>query len=333
MKTKIIVQPIQSKETEIRTLLYTLGTIKAGFYQSNGFHLDVADNLSNPESAVFLTKPQLQFARDKLNWNNIDEKEVTLNWCELAITKYSIDARLINYEVTPGADILDQWKKHCDEITQFIDMIVDEPNEYKIKLFYKKIGTIASFDTTSKPNEFFIALREDATFGSFLYCLLSAILQIQFRHREWFMSQEIMNFIFESSFIKKLSPDYRMPFKVIQTESLPKIEQEKSKANFLAIGYPVNELFTIEENRLHMNGYGEVDFLSKSEKKLFTYLVLNKDKVITYEELSDNVWGEEYFSLESITKMVQRIREKLQLAGIRKQVIKTERNIGYYYSD
>ena len=63
-------------------------------------------------------------------------------------------------------------------------------------------------------------------------------------------------------------------------------------------------------------------------------IIKNKDKVVTFDEIAKNIWQEQVddkFSLESLAKIIQNLRNKIRNKGIKKEVIFTKRGRGYVF--
>lgn len=71
--------------------------------------------------------------------------------------------------------------------------------------------------------------------------------------------------------------------------------------------------------------------LSKNEFKLLSKLIKNEDKIITREELLEELWDDTVFVDDNtLTVNIVRIRNKLKELGIN-EAIKTKRSIGYMF--
>jgi DNA-binding response OmpR family regulator len=71
--------------------------------------------------------------------------------------------------------------------------------------------------------------------------------------------------------------------------------------------------------------------LSKNEFKLLSKLIKNEDKIVTREELLEELWDDTVFVDDNtLTVNIVRIRSKLKEVGIN-EAIKTKRSIGYMF--
>ena len=74
---------------------------------------------------------------------------------------------------------------------------------------------------------------------------------------------------------------------------------------------------------------GEVIELTRNEFRIIYYFFLNKDKVLSKEELIEYLWNDKYYLDESILLVnINRLRKKLEVIGV-KDFIKTVRGKGY----
>ncbi len=68
--------------------------------------------------------------------------------------------------------------------------------------------------------------------------------------------------------------------------------------------------------------------LTKYESKLLKLMILNKDSILTYKEIEDQVWGEKKCSIYSMRNIVNKIRDK-SFQSIIKNISKT----GYLFNN
>lgn len=69
--------------------------------------------------------------------------------------------------------------------------------------------------------------------------------------------------------------------------------------------------------------------LTKNEMKILNYLILNKEKIVSRDELMEYLWSSEaYVDDNTLSVNVTRLRKKLEEIGL-KNVIETRRGLGY----
>ena len=76
---------------------------------------------------------------------------------------------------------------------------------------------------------------------------------------------------------------------------------------------------------------GETRHLSPLEFRLLAYLVQQRHRIATHEELLDRVWGSEVGSLDSLKWYVSSLRRKLEVDPDSPGLIVNVRSIGYRY--
>lgn len=83
----------------------------------------------------------------------------------------------------------------------------------------------------------------------------------------------------------------------------------------------------LDLNSKEVNFKGERISLTKTEYNLLHYLMLNKELVVTREQILENVWGYDYFGEGKIVDMyIKALRKKID---INNEYIKTVRGFGY----
>ena len=74
---------------------------------------------------------------------------------------------------------------------------------------------------------------------------------------------------------------------------------------------------------------GKIVELTKNEFKILHYLVLNKEKIVSRNEIMDYLWeSENFIDDNTLTVNIKRLRNKLEEIGLN-DVIETKRGQGY----
>lgn len=71
--------------------------------------------------------------------------------------------------------------------------------------------------------------------------------------------------------------------------------------------------------------------LKAKEFKLLAYLIANKNKIVTKDEILNNVWGDTYISDGALNIQIFRLREKIEKKPDEPQYIKTVWGKGYMF--
>jgi two-component system KDP operon response regulator KdpE len=76
---------------------------------------------------------------------------------------------------------------------------------------------------------------------------------------------------------------------------------------------------------------GEVVNLTPTEYRLLLYLAYNAGRVLSYDQILDNVWGPGYEdSLSNVKVFVRNLRRKVEVDPSDPRYILTQRGVGYY---
>jgi len=90
----------------------------------------------------------------------------------------------------------------------------------------------------------------------------------------------------------------------------------------IAIDYPKRDVYLD----------GEIIELTKIQYDLFVYLVENKNKVVSREQIMQKVWGYNYEPLDrSIDVYIHEVRKKLDLK-VKEKIIENKRGVGYIFN-
>ena len=103
--------------------------------------------------------------------------------------------------------------------------------------------------------------------------------------------------------------------------TIPEREEQVYSDGRLRLDYKLHEV--------RVNGVPVV--LSPTEFRLLSFLVRNRNQVLTYDQLLERVWGDESESFGSLKQYVSRLRTKLGDESDNPYVILTVRGTGYRY--
>jgi DNA-binding winged helix-turn-helix (wHTH) protein len=95
------------------------------------------------------------------------------------------------------------------------------------------------------------------------------------------------------------------------------------------------EALTIKDNLIYLKGFSAQHLFNPQETRLLKGLLENRDRLLTYDQLGEIIWGrlnEKRFSLWAINKLISRLRKKFILHGLPKGLIQTIPKQGYLLS-
>ena len=106
---------------------------------------------------------------------------------------------------------------------------------------------------------------------------------------------------------------------------LRRAQIEVPRAERLEVG-PI----VVDENEYQAFAGGEPLELSRTEFRLLGYLLRNRNRVLTHDQILERVWGPEYLGSHHVLRVaISRLRQKLEVSGI--QAIETLSGIGYRF--
>ena len=139
------------------------------------------------------------------------------------------------------------------------------------------------------------------------------IISTAFSEKNYLMDAIELNL--EKYIIKPLTSRNLMP---ALTKAIDSLEQQKNFKIFL------DESFYFDNNTSLFYFNNKVIDLPKKELLFLKLLTLNKDRVVSYEEIEQNIWEEEYMSLNSLRTSIRFLRKKIPF-----NCIKNISNMGY----
>ena len=139
------------------------------------------------------------------------------------------------------------------------------------------------------------------------------IISTAFSEKNYLMDAIELNL--EKYIIKPLTSRNLMP---ALTKAIDSLEQQKNFKIFLG------ESFYFDNNTSLFYFNNKVIDLPKKELLFLKLLTLNKDRVVSYEEIEQNIWEEEYMSLNSLRTSIRFLRKKIPF-----NCIKNISNMGY----
>lgn len=91
--------------------------------------------------------------------------------------------------------------------------------------------------------------------------------------------------------------------------------------------------FTLDTRCCELRRGAETRHLEPQEYAALCYLVANRDRVVTREELLDHVWGHRFITPATISTRIKALRQALDDDGAAQRVIRTVRGRGFRFVD
>jgi hypothetical protein len=331
-----------SKDREILKIIFVLSQISGSFYQDKGFLLlkDIKNIQPSLREQIVVLQPSiLEFVKKNTNWKyikglgfenhikNMSKKDG--EYLELFNNCFKNFDQL--YDLIP--DTID-WKEYDeDTLKKIIKVLISLFNLEGFNLYIHPTssGTIGSY-TYFRNSEIHVYSRLDASIEDLIECIFGGIVKELHPGEDWETYQGLQEFIVYKTVIKDI---LGLEKNFISTVKEPDMAlMNESNFNYLSLGFPVCRCMELANGAVSLIGYGEVDFLSKKEMEVLISLIENEGSIVSFDCIADILWRDESverYSLQAISKVIERIRKKLDMYGCKKQVIYTRRNEGYVY--
>jgi len=202
-------------------------------------------------------------------------------------------------------------------------------------------GSVATaYSTWLKDNkEFVIYIRKDADVSHIPEAIFIDRLAAYGRAKEsdssWEEGEAIIDFLLTETELANLFPDYKETLTALRNFQQGKLIKE-SKEYLRSLGIYLERVFEIKNSKILVRGKPSNIILSPTQEKILRFLITKRQKVVSFNEIAEIIWGEDSydkFSEYAITKTIQRLREKIALMGVFPQIIQTVKKSGYVLLD
>jgi hypothetical protein len=330
---------------EYRKLLFNLHKVSINWYQSKGF---VASHeiKDNPHIVI----PEWEYLKTHEFWNQLSK--IPLIYSHYPYIETTVMNKLFELvEMQDVNDILavkniitESWKGVENDFLDFYQKQVDKTNTIKtVELYMTAYGTSSVYSIGFGPDKskLYIFLRQDQDVSNIARCILSgyfsaAIDQVENNPKTsytWEEKNRIIDYYFINTKLKDLFPNYKSLVEKLRSDEIKPSLIEQSNKIYAELGFPLNCEIKIQNNQIkYADKY--IVSLTKSEKSVLFKLIKSKGEMISYDQIAEVLWGEDYynfFSLKAVNKIVERIKTKLKNEGIHKEIILNKRGVGYVY--
>jgi len=149
---------------------------------------------------------------------------------------------------------------------------------------------------------------------------------------QWQAKEQLVDFLMQQTKLAELFPKYKPTIDFTGIETTSNLAKE-SDEYLKILGFGKSNSLEIKKDTIINTAKNKpIQGLNKQETTLLKLLINNYDTVVDYDMISDAFWGDnilEKFSLQSMTKVVFNLRKKLNINGIKKDIIITQRGVGY----
>jgi hypothetical protein len=244
--------------------------------------------------------------------------------------------------ISPANHVLEEiWEKHSEKIFTILCSILNRsPKEVlTLHIHWSHFGTNASFVAPhSFPSDLHIYLRHDAGLHTLVETLTTAFIFHPLRDHyqaTWKQIKLMSDWIVKDSalsvLLNKLDPiDYATTLQSLSGKTADKKELVLSSKFLVEIRAPQPKLhFQIVNNQIHYHHKGLL-YLTDRETLIVQELIKTTPSPVSLDMMADLIFtNPEDFSLHTITKTIEHIRNKLEKNGISSSRLKTHYGKGY----
>jgi len=317
-----------TKEQDLKKVLFSLAQIKNEFYQKNNFALFVNQVPKEFKSAknVLFNKPLFDYVCTTFDWDTFNSHY----YSDLAIE--NIDKHL-SKDLAKFLQPIENKNLNLKSLKEASKTILDfhETKNCNVNIYLVSVGTPVSFRFIN--NEINIYVRFDVKNSQVIPAISNAIVSSIYPNN-FETRQTINRYLFLNTKLKNLldSKEYKRMY--LEKDTFKLEINTISQSNYQLIGYPLNELFRKNDKGKLESSIIDLSKFTNQEYLILVKLVENQGKIVSFEEISTQLWGnaiEKKFSLEAIAKIIERLRDKLKKEGLKREVIFTKRGRGYLF--
>lgn len=329
-----------SLATEAERIINTAQGIGSGFFHLHHFYpLPWDHNVSYLHQGVYL--PQLTFSSLPDFWHRslkFDSKSMILP-PPLADLHQAISDQLSALDLTsPNFSTLQhEWDNISPRFFQLTASLAPYAPPLKtLTIRPTYFGTLGSFNWSSTdPTDIIVYLRIDQPATTLAECILTALTRpylYKTRSASWEESEFLVDYLLQETELASLfSTPHHGTLAHLRTNIPTRIIKESTQ--FLSqIGAPnsTDQSFSLK-NKLPYFGDCPLTNLTSRECLVMSKLIEKAPAPVTTDELADLLFPDpDKFSLAALTKCIERLRAKLDDAGISRHYISTSSGIGYY---
>lgn len=202
-----------------------------------------------------------------------------------------------------------------------------------INIYISKYGTGATFNLASDGvRDLTIFLRNDSQVPTLMWTILTCLLRPDMEKNlkfSWEECEATVDFLMHETEINCGIKYDKLIMKALRSQQTAKYRQASlrylKKLNII----PARLSWKMESNGIFFDDL-PLDRLSQNERRLLSVLVVNQGQTVDYDTLLSNVWpNQEEINESSVTKQVERLRQKLSQYHVPRRAIQAQRGFGY----
>ncbi len=197
-------------------------------------------------------------------------------------------------------------------------------------IYPTQFGTISSFNLSNQSDQAHIFLRLDSNLNEFLEAILTFLLRPKLEQLKytWTEIEAIIDFLVIELNFSSNSTRFQGTIPTLRRHQQGPTQQQ-SQHYLQQLGLDQLQLWEIKNHQIYYN-HQKLKNLSHNEQKLLEVLIAKSPKIATFNEIIDHVWPNNYEITQwAVTKLVQRLRQKLHQNNLHLPLIQTHRRHGY----
>lgn len=337
MSNQINSRWVWSPAHELSCVLGACKNITNGFFELNHFFA-LPDNSTYHGGNTVSLPHQLPFTQISSFWDRVSQ-------VDLSCIPYRVPPDLKNellpmFLTLPPLDYLalqSLWKSHQADILRLAsEQLGVAFSQYRLSIYPVRFGTIGSFNLSTN-SHISVFWRADQSLHTLVEIILSSVLRPQHNQLalSWSESEAVIDHLMTVSplarFLNRLSAaPYQGTLAPLKRESPRKLVQASQKFLRL-IGAPiVAPRLTIVNGVPHCHNL-PLHGLTDRETKILVTLIDKAPRAISYDQLADLIFAsDDEYSLAVLSKVIDRLRDKLERNGLTRSYLATERSVGYF---
>lgn len=309
--------------------------IASGFFKQHGFWVHDSLVVGERRSVYFPPQPQAMMADF---WVRLREESEDIGHGVPSVLAADL-ARLDTWSV-PDFDKQHQaWNTIRSDFWNIVKDVFPTQDWDRISatIMPTNLGTKCSFwrVENSEQIQLLVAYRIDCPIHHLAEGLVSALVIEKMRYElgySWDESEAFVDLLFEFTGLQRLFPDYVGTLDLLRKPE-DRLLAEKSDAYLhkLGFGMPAPQISCVH-GRIFLDG-GEWLELTRKEAALLTLFLEHPQTLVSFDQIAQLIWPDdpEKFSVWAVSKHIQRLRDRLERAGIDNRVLATRRGRGYVW--
>jgi len=340
-----------TQDTELNRYISTINYVLRGLYGNPYFYIVKSLPYKGKEKCIYIPSIKsvsVGVIKELARENNFLYDEI-LNYRVMEsnnITKV-IKEQLQSVSKNKVLRIQNIWNSYKKEFESIMNDFLDNDLLNKINrvdVIVTKVGSLGSYSRLKSDGSIQIVYREDVDISVIAESILTSFIREtdilknpfikmqQMKTVDWLIQENVVDFIMRTPKLKKLFPGYITTMNASLVDKESDLYQQ-TKMYLTELGLPQEQALKIKNGSVYYAiDNKELKGLTQQEEKLLKLLIEKVGHTVSYDEIAEVLWEEDYinkFSLNAINKLVYELRAKLRLLKVTGVILHTVRGKGY----